>query len=68
VNTAPGLRLRSGKTKWEGMHNEVETNGTGSKVDVNLFLSSTFCLLVLLTAFIRLDSNWAPSHQEWPFL
>jgi len=50
------------------MHNEVETNGTGSKVDVNLFLSSTFCLLVLLTAFIRLDSNWAPSHQEWPFL
>lgn len=29
------------------MHIEVETNGTGSEVDVNPFLSSTFCLLTL---------------------
>lgn len=42
-----GLRLREGKIKWEGMLIEVETNGTRSEVDVNLFLSSTFCLLTL---------------------
>lgn len=42
---SPGLR--EGKAKWERMRIEVETNGTGSEVDVNLFLSSTLCLLKL---------------------